>query len=235
MIVPGLTAAVLQAAAGALAIYGAWRCIELQRLASDPRLKALAWFFGLFAASVLSHAAWELQIGAAMDELHRGGLNRTTGGNITFEPIPGRGSWFWRPAGAEGLTPLLVGHHLLMLASLAVGVVAFARRPVEPDESSHVWLPVLPAIGLVWVGQFIPLLLALQAALTLYLAVKALLNHMERKTPGALQVALGFGLFFLGHLMFFLAHRPGQGRHGIGDILSLVGILLLVQMLPRRA
>ena len=45
-------------------------------------------------------------------------------------------------------------------------------------------------------------------------------------------MAAGFALFFLGHLLFFLGHEAGRGRQGIGDILTLVGIVLLVQVLP---
>lgn len=74
--------------------------------------------------------------------------------------------------------------------------------------------------------------MALEAALALYLAAQAALNHRERRSPGALQVAVGFLMFFLGHLSFFLYHHPGAARTPLGDVLALVGVVLLVQLLP---
>ena len=88
------------------------------------------------------------------------------------------------------------------------------------------------ALSLAWFSDLVPLMLALEAALTLYFAVQALLNHIERRSPGALQVAAGFSLFFVGHLLYFTGHEAGRGHQGIGDVLTLVGILLLVQVLP---
>lgn len=218
MVSANILAATLQIAAGVAAGYGAWRCMRLQRFGRDARLTALMWFFGLFALSVFSHAVWEVQIGQALPG-GPGGLE----GNITF----GERDGFLRPSGMEGVSIWLVLHHALMAASLAVGVVAFSRHRPQNTQAAAL-------TPLAFFSDLIPLLLALQAALTLYLAARAWLNHMERKTPGALQVALGFLLFFIGHLTFFLAHRPGRGREGIGDILTLVGIILLVQVLPGR-
>lgn len=214
-----IAAIALQLGAGAIAGWGAWRCIELQQYGKDPRLRALAAFFGLFAASVIAHAIWEYQIGQAFT-----GTRIQEFGNRT----PGEGFNLFRPAGTENVTIWLLGHHVLMTAGLAIAVYAFGRKHPEHTQ------PVAAAGLLVFFSDLVPLLLGLQAALTLYLAVRAWLNHMERKSPGALQVALGFLLFFIGHLVFFLEHRPGRGRQGIGDVLTLVGIALLVQVLPGR-
>lgn len=214
-----IAAIALQLGAGALAGWGAWRCMDLQRYGKDPRLRALALFFGLFAASVVAHAVWEYQIGNVVQ-----GAPIEAFGNRT----PGEGFGLFRPAGIENVTIWLFVHHVLMTASLAVGVVAFGHKRPEHTET------VAAAGLLLFFSDLVPLLLGLQAALTLYLAVRAWVNHQTRQSPGALQVALGFLLFFIGHLVFFLAHRPGQTRQGIGDVLTLVGIALLVQVLPRR-
>jgi hypothetical protein len=113
----------------------------------------------------------------------------------------------------ERVDIFLVAHHALMIASLAVAVAAFGQRPPRTT--------------------YIPVALALEAAMTLFLAVRAILNHLERRSAGALQVAAGFLLFFVGHLTFFLFHQPGAGRTPLGDVFALVGIVLLVRLLPR--
>lgn len=213
-----LAAAALQLGAAAAAGYGAWLCVRLQRYGSDRRLRALAWFFGLFALSVAVHAVWEWQIGQIL----------ASGQRFFIAVPPGGGPpRVFQPAGDENVDIWLAGHHLLMLASLGVGVLAFGRR-----RSPRATTAAAAAIGLAWFSDLVPLMLALEAALTLYLAVQALLNHIERRSPGALQVATGFALFFLGHLLYFTSHETGHGRQGIGDILTLVGIILLVQVLP---
>ncbi len=227
-----LAASVLQMAAALAAAYGTWVCIRLQRYGRDRRLVALAWFFGLFAASVALHAAWEWQIGSLPPPA---GAGAGPGGfqPQQVQPGPGGPRPLFRPAGDENVTLWLVGHHLLMLASLGVGVVAFGRRHASGTTPAVLAVPaLLAAIGLAWVSDLVPLMLGIEAGLTLYLAIQALLNHLERRSPGALQVAAGFALFFLGHLLFFLRHQAGQGRTGIGDILAVVGIVLLVQVLP---
>ena len=200
------------AVAGA-ASFGAIRCIELLRYGKDPRLLKLAWFYGLFAASLIPWAILAARLGSdfaglasdhhvnatSMSSLHRGGMER--------------------------VDVFLVAHHAFMLASLAVAVFAFGQRRHAQT--------VAAALGFAVLGPFIPVALALEAAMTLYLAVQAVLNHLERRSPGALQVAAGFMLFFLGHLSFFLFHDPGAGRTPLGDVFALVGIVLLVQLLPR--
>lgn len=201
---PTIATIALQLIAATVASWGTLRCMQLQKFGKDPRLASLAWFFGLFAVSLLAHVIWEAQIGQPAGNPLGGG----------------------RPVGGENVTVWLFLHHVAMVASLAVAVVAFGRRP-RPETLA------VPAVLLLF-SDLVPLLLALQAALTLYLAVRAWLNHMERKSPGALQVALGFALFFTGHLLFFIQHRPGTGRSAIGDVVALVGITLLVQMLPGR-
>lgn len=207
-----LAHALLPGAVAAAAGFGAWRCWRLLRLARDPRLMKLMWFYGLFAASLVSYAIWTGQTHAtdvSLGDLHAGNFSEV---HQTF-------------AGTERVTIFLVAHHLLMLASLGIAVLAFSHRHA-PGAS-------VAAAGLAFVGPFIPIVLALETALTLYLAVQAILNHLQRRTPGALQVAAGFLLFFLGHLSFFVFHHPGATRNPLGDIFALVGIVLLVRLLPR--
>lgn len=223
---PALAPALLQAIAALAAGYGAWRCIQLQRFAPDRRLMVLGWFFGLFAVALALLTAWTLGYSTP----NREALTIIPFGNDpsngTFPGFP-RGAGAFEPRGDERVNLLLVGHHGLMLASLSVGVVAFGRR--HPAEAT-----AAAALGLVSFGELVPTMLALEAGLTLYLAARALINHVDRRTPGAVQVALGFLLFFMGHLLFFLNHRPGFARTGIGDVLGLVGIILLVQVLPGK-
>lgn len=219
----------VQLASAAVAAYGAGRCFQLQRFGKDRRLTALAWFFGLFAAAVALNAAWTWQYGdprpAGGDFRFDGGFGDGTGGR----PPPGGGPGPFAPVGDERVNVLLAGHHALMLASLVVAVWAFGRR--RPVEAGTVAAAVL---GFTTVGQLVPSMLALEAGLTLYLAARALINHVERRSAGALQSALGFGLFFVGHLLFYLSHQPGYARPGLGEVLGLVGIVLLVQLLPPR-
>src|ERR1041385_3684124 len=224
-----LAALVVQTGIAAAALYGTWRCVALQRFGEDRRLTLLAWFFGLFAAAVVLSAIWQLQIESQFPA-HGGHVlifhpvdNGTENG--TFDRPIDRG--LFHPEGIERVNLWLAGHHLLMLSSLAIGVWAFGRR--RPDLQAPV---ALAAVSLAFLGDLIPTMLALEAGLTLYLAVQAFLNHVHRRTPGALQVALGFLLFFCGHLLFYVAHQPGVGHNSLGDVLDLVGIVLLVQVLP---
>ena len=201
--------------AGAATV-GAVRCWRLLRYGKDPRLLKLMWFYALFAASLVPWAIWAGQLGAELAD-----ISGQHHGNNTQEfrdIISGHG-------GVERVNAFLLVHHALMLASLAVAVVAFGHKRREGTA--------VAAIGFAVLGPFIPVALALEAAMTLYLFVQAMLNHVERKSPGALQVAAGFLLFFLGHLSFFIFHDPGAGRTPLGDVLALVGIVLLVQLLPR--
>lgn len=202
----------LPTAVAAAAGFGAWRCWSLLRYARDPRLLKLMWFYALFAASLVAYAIWTGQthgVAGDVNGLHAGNATEGHGGS----------------AGAERINVFLVAHHALMLASLGVAIVAFSHKRKEGAA--------VAAVGLAFFGPFIPIVLALEAAMTLYLAVQAVLNHMERRSPGALQVAAGFLLFFLGHLSFFLFHQPGAARSPLGDVFALVGIVLLVRLLPR--
>lgn len=236
-----LATTVVQLATVGVAAFGAWRCIRLQRFTTDGRLTNLAWFFGLFATAVLLGAAWQWHYGApdadpfgagARFVAFRGEGNATAPGNESafFDQVTGpRG---FRPHGDERVNVVLAGHHALMLASLVVAVVAFGRK--HPPQAT-VALAAAPLwVPFVFIGDLVPAMLAFEAGLTLYLAARALVNHVERRSPGAVQVALGFLLFFLGHLLFYLSHRPGYARTGLGDVLGLVGIVLLVQVLPGK-
>lgn len=207
-----LAALVLQVLTAVAAAWGVNRALRLQRYATDPRLNRLALFFGLFALAVAFHAVWTWQIDALMEAAREGRQVRGV-----------------RAAGIERATWALLLHHATMLLALGVAVVAFARKP-----SRNAAPAALGVVGLALVSDLVPVALALEAALTLYLAITATLNHLERRSPGALQVAAGFFLFFVGHAVFFVAHRPGETRAVTGDVLTLVGIVLLVQVLPGR-
>lgn len=128
-------------------------------------------------------------------------------------------------SGVEVVNILLLGHHALVLASLGIAVVAFSQKRIRSAA--------VAAAGLAFLEPFILVLLALEAILTLYLAVRAVQNYMERRSPRARQVAAGFLLFFTGHLSFFLFHLPGGAGILLGNMFALVGIVLLVQLLPR--
>lgn len=206
----------LPSAVAVAAGFGAWRCWRLLRYARDERLLSLMWFYGLFAASSLSIAVWTGQLAAAVGDAFVGS------GNLTDVVWNLHGAF----AGAEErIDVFLIAHHVLMLSSLGVAVRAFSHKRAGTAAGA--------AVGLALLGPFIPIALALEAAMTLYLVVQAVLNHMERRSPGALQVAAGFLLFFIGHLSFFLFHQPGAARTPLGDVFALVGIVLLVRLLPR--
>jgi hypothetical protein len=217
--------ALVQLAAAGASVYGAVRCVRLQRFAPDRRLTALAWFFALFAAAMVLQSAW--QLGAASGTPAPFGGAGHFAGNGTRPPFD-RG--FLRPEGDERVNILLAGAHALMLCGLVVAVWAFGHR--RPPAEAATLAPALAFAPFALVGTLVPLMLALEAGLTLYLACRAFVNHVERRSAGAVQVALGFLLFFVGHFLFYLSHQPGMGRSGLGDILGLVGIVLLVQALP---
>lgn len=208
-----LAHALLPSAVSAAAAFGAWRCWRLLRYARDPRLLKLMWFYGLFAASLVPMVIWTAQLPAAVgDALPSGSLTQ------------GSPNLHGEFAAAEGADWLLLVHHVLMLASLGVAVQAFGHKRAGA---------AVPAAALAALAPFLWVALAAEAGLTLYLAVLAILNRAKRRSPGALQVAMGFFLFFLGHLSFFLLYHPAGVRTPLGDVLSLVGIVLLVQLLPR--
>jgi len=196
----------LPGSVAAAAGFGAWRCWRLLRYGHDPRLLKLAWFYGLFAASLVFYAVWMGQVAATV-------------GDIPFADFH---SAF---TGAEHVDTFLLLHHAFMLASLGVAVQAFSHK--RPSG------PAVAMAGLAFLGPLIPVVLAVESTLTLYLAVQAILNHRQRRSPGALQVAAGFLLFFLGHLSFFVFYHPGVARTPLGDMFALVGIVLLVRLLPR--
>lgn len=207
---------VLPSAVAIAAAFGAWRCWRLLRLASDPRLVKLLWFYALFAASLVALAVWTGQLVVSMADVW---MNAHASGVAEASAHQGLGA-------EERVDIFLLAHHVLMLASLGVAVQAFSHRRAAGAT-------VAAVAGIAFFGPFIPVALAVEAAMALYLAVQAVLNHMERRTPGALQVAAGFALFFVGHLGYFLFHQPGAGRVPLGDVFALVGIVLLVQLLPR--
>ena len=225
--------ALVQLGAAGASLYGVVRCVRLQRFAGDRRLTVLAWFFALFAAAMVLQAAWQISAGAGPATFGPG-----DGGHAAFNATrPPFERGLLRPEGEERVNILFVGAHSLMLASLVIGVWAFGHRskpgagdlPITPTLAI---VPVLALLPFEAIGSIVPLMLALEAGLTLYLAARAFINHIERRSAGAVQVALGFLLFFIGHFLFYLAHQPGMGHSGIGDILGLVGIVLLVQVLP---
>ena len=190
---------------------GAWRCWELLRYGDDVRLRKLLWFYGLFAVSLVPMIVWTARLAAAVGGSLESGFPHNAGG------LHGQ----FAEAGADSL--LLVVHHALMIASLAVAVQAFT--PSRP--------PLVAVAALAFIEHTVWVALAIEALLTLYLAAQALRNHRSRRSPGALHVAIGFGLFFLGHLSILILHQPGGARTPLGDLITLVGLVVLVRLLPR--
>lgn len=214
------------------ALYGVWRCVSLQRFATDRRLSVLAWFFGLFAVAMVFNAVWEAQTGAPAGSFGFG--HEFQSRNVTSPPPGDHG--FFGPQGEEHANVWLTIHHALMLASFVVAVWAFGHRRPSAVLAAPAVLPLFLSgadVGLA-TGLLLKTMLALEACLTLYLAAVAFLNHVEVRSAGAVQVALGFGLFFIGHLLVYVTHAPGFGHNPLGDILNLVGIALLVQALPGK-
>lgn len=211
-----LAHALLPLLVAAVAAFGAWRCWRLLRYGRDERLIRLLWFYALFAASLVPMAIRTGLLAASVGaDLPLGGLHEA------------RAVLHGQFAAAQDVDVWLVLHHALMLASLGVGIVAFQHGRAAPV--------VAAAAGLAVLAPFLWVALALEAALTLYLAALAVLNHRRRRSPGALRVAAGFALFFLGHLSFFVLYHPAGVRTPIGDVLSLVGLVILVRLLPRPA
>lgn len=203
--------------AGALvAAFGAVRCWRLLRYGDDPRLRKLMWFYGLFATSLVSVAIWTARL--ALDVGEAAGF---VDGHAQLVE-----AWGAALSGTERLDVFLVLHHGLLLASLGVAVDAFRARPAAAAGVAAATL--VGALGATVLGA-----LAVEAALALYLAIRAIINHHKRKTPGALQVAAGFLLFFAGHLGYFLFHEPAVARTPLGDLAALLGLILLVRLLPR--
>ncbi len=133
---------------------GAWRCRRLLRYGYDPRLQKLMWFYGLFAASLLPMVVWTWQLAAAVgDTLDAGSFSH------------GTGSLHGEFAQAQGLSFLLVAHHILMLASLAVAARAFSSKRTSSVMAA--------AFGLAFLEHAIWIALAVEAVVMLYLAVQA--------------------------------------------------------------
>ena len=204
----------LPCAIAAAAGFGAWRAWRLWRIAPDPRLAKLLWFYALFSLSLVSIAIWTGQLS----------YDASAGLSHDADVTGGHGEGHSEFVDNQRIDGFLVAHHVLMLASLGIAVQAFSHK----RRSASVALA-----GLAVLAPLVPVVLAVEAALTLYLAIVAILNHRERRSPGALQVAAGFLLFFIGHLSFFIFHNPGVARTPLGDIFALVGIVLLVRLLPR--
>lgn len=202
----------LPASVAGVAAWGALRCVRLLKYGRDPRLLKLAWFYGLFAASLVPMAIRTGMLAASVDgALPLGDMRRMSQ------------LFHGEFVAAQSVDALLFAHHALMVVSLAVAVQAFANKRSA----------IVAAAALAVFAPFLWVALAGEAALTLYLAVLAILNHRTRRTPGALRVATGFVLFFLGHLSFLLLYHPMGTRTPIGDVLSLVALLILVRLLPR--
>ena len=188
-----------------MAAFGAIRCWRLLQLADDRRLRKLMWFYGLFAASLVPMAVWTAQLAARL------------------EPWSNVGELHSRFLAAEESNAWILAHHALMLASLAVAAQAFG----QPRKT------LVAAAGIAFASHIVPAALAIETALTLFLAVQAIRNHLQRRNPGARQVAIGFLLFFIGHLTVLLFHHPGGARTPLGDLLALIGLVVLVRLLPR--
>jgi hypothetical protein len=134
-------------------------------------------------------------------------------------------------------------HHGLVLASLAVASYAYIRPSREDRHgdggnggtggsggaSNGKMLVALPFLVLANA-----VLQSLEAILALMPAVLAFINWRSRRTPGSLQVALGFALLALAHIAVLgvfivrpLVFVP------VFDLLALAGIATLVFAVPR--
>lgn len=221
----------LQAAAATVAVVGLWRATTLHRLLPDPRLRRLQWFFGLLAGALAVHALGGLRLLRRFEETRA----PTRGGR---RPPPG----FEGPDFAvfDGWAWAILLHHLLLLAAFAVAIRAFGTpRRDAPEGQAAPAGPLalaLPLLALpllaVPLRSTVAILGLAEAVLALYLALRSLLNHAERRTRGALQAAVGFLLFFVSHTLFWLLHVPRGPRPLWGELLELVGVLLLVGVLP---
>ena len=204
----------LPSAVAVAAAVGAWRCSRLLGYGRDPRLLKLMWFYGLFSASLVPVVIWTAQLAADV------------GGTLPASSLTLR-DVHERFAASERVDLFLLAHHALMLTSLAVAVQAFGYKRKQAVAAA--------AAALAFLSPFVLLALAAEAAMTLFLAVQAIRNHLDRRSPGALQIAAGFSLFFLGHLSFFLFYHPVAARNPLGDAAALIGVVLLVRLLPRAS
>ncbi len=119
-------------------------------------------------------------------------------------------------------------HHVLMLASLAVAVRAYGspgRAATEGAPAAALGPMLFARTGLLRMAE---------AGITLYIAVRALMNYRHRRNPGSLAVAAGFALFFLGHLSFWIFHPQRGPRPFWAELLTLGAVILLVSRVPRR-
>lgn len=204
----------VQLATAAVAGFGAWRAASLHGIYPDRRLTRLSLFFGLFAAAVAVHAVGGAQIWLSGAE---GPLGPPPGAP---PPPPGAPRMLDLANPLSWHVPL---HHALLLAALVVGVVAFTGTRAGATTAL-----ILPAF-------LVPGATLLEALLSLYVAARGAWNHYAvRRTRGSLRVAVGFGLFFLGHLAFYLLREPGAPRPLVGEFLALAGVLVLATALPRR-
>jgi hypothetical protein len=194
----------LQAAIVVAAVAGLVRVARLRAFADDARLRRLGWFFGLLAGAL----GVEVVVTAFLVGQHG------------------------HPGGAAppSLTVLVLLHHGLMLAALALALRTFAVPWHAAGPAA-----LAPALLVVRHDPHFFVLGMTEALLTLYLAVAGFVNHRRRRTKGALRVAAAFLLVFLGHLAFFLVlHHHGEVRPFWGEALTLAGVLLLVRSVPRE-
>lgn len=205
----------IQLAAAAVAAGGAWRARGLRRDYPDPRLARLQWFFLLYAGAVGVHA-----IGGVQRWLTPAANPMPPGAG---QPGPGA-----RPPGlldlADPLSWHVVGHHALLLGALLVALVAFGVVGRRRDS---------PAAALLLPAFMIPGATLAEAALTFAIALRSGVNYARLRRRSALRVSLGFLLFFLGHLAFYLLRDPAGPRPLLGEFLALAGTIVLVTALPR--
>ncbi len=211
----------IQLAAAAVAAGGAWRAAALRRDYPDPRLARLQWFFILYGGAVAVHAV--------------GGIQRwLSGGTGDQGPgAPGPPPGPPQPGLLDLADPLswhIVGHHVLLLAALLLGLVAFGtmRRRAHAGTAG-----AAGAAALALPGFLIPGATLVEAALSFIIAARSGLNYWHLRRASALRVAAGFALFFLGHLLFYLLRDPSGPRPMIGEVLALAGSIVLVTALPK--
>lgn len=109
-----------------------------------------------------------------------------------------------------------------LLAGLSGVFWSFGRHPFR-------WTPAY-APALLVAG---PLLQLLAIVVLFFVVLHAGLNHMARKGTGSSLVALGFFFVFAAHILYLYSYAPLEPRWWPGELLNLVGYVILVRAVPR--
>lgn len=115
-----------------------------------------------------------------------------------------------------GLDDLLFwAYYATLLLGLLSVFASFGRRPFR-------WAPALTL--LLWAG---PVLELATVVVLFFVVLHAGLNHIARKGPGSLLVAVGFFLLLSAHFLNLTVYAPLEPRWIGGEAVHLLGLLLL--------